>query len=123
MNICPPAIVYFILVSTQIIIDVFKGYYFYALLKFIIMLIITFLIDFLCKKELTPIAWFLVLIPYIYMIYLTFLLIYLFGVDVIKGNSSTTTTNNTNNSSIKTPNSTIKNNYTIDIDSSYEYVS
>lgn len=82
-KICTPAILYSVLVSTQIIIDTLKGYYQYAFMKFIIMIIITGLIQLLCKRELTSVAWIIVLIPYIYMVFLMLLLFYLFGFDII----------------------------------------
>lgn len=111
IKICTPAIVYSVIVSTQIIIDTLKGFYQYAFLKFIIMIIITLLINFLCKRELTSVAWVIVLIPYIYIVFLTFLLIYLFGFDVISKKLNiqtntpvTTNTSTSNNITTNTPN-------------------
>jgi len=111
IKICTPAIVYSVIVSTQIIIDTLKGFYQYAFLKFIIMIIITLLINFLCQRELTSVAWVIVLIPYIYIIFLTFLLIYLFGFDVISKKLNiqtntpvTTNTSTSNNITTNTPN-------------------
>lgn len=97
IKICLPAIVYSVIVSTQIIIDIFKGYYQYALLKFIIMIIITGLINLLCQRELTSVGWVIVLVPYMYIMFLTFLLLYLFGFNIITKqlNVKTTTDNNT----------------------------
>lgn len=106
IEICTPAIVYSVIVSTQIIIDVMKGFYEYALIKFLIMVIITILINMLCKRELTSLAWVIVLVPYIYTAFMSLLLLYLFGRLLIPNSISNTTTsiktdvNNTNNSSV-----------------------
>ena len=95
IKICLPAIVYSVIVSTQIIIDIFKGYYQYALMKFIIMIIITGLINLLCQRELTSVGWIIVLVPYMYIIFLTFLLLYLFGFNIVTKQLYVATTSTT----------------------------
>ena len=48
LNICPPALIYIAFSVTQIIIDLFKGLYNAALIKFFVMAVIGFLLNILC---------------------------------------------------------------------------
>ena len=57
ISLCPPAIIYLIFSITQILIDTFKGLYNTALIKFIIMIMITLLLNILCQSGLGVISW------------------------------------------------------------------
>ena len=48
ISLCPPAVIYLIFSITQILIDTFKGLYNTAFIKFVIMIMITFLLNILC---------------------------------------------------------------------------
>lgn len=85
IELCPPALIYFFFVLTQIIIDIFQFHYQQAITKTIIMIIITFLLNTLCYKNMSIVAWIIVLIPFIFTTYLTFILIYFFGYNSITG--------------------------------------
>jgi len=76
MFLCTPALVYFVFVFTQIVIDLYKHEYEYAVIKFIILIFITLLLNELCKRGFDFIAWVIVLIPYMYMVFMTLLLLF-----------------------------------------------
>lgn len=85
IELCPPALVYLIFSATQIIIDIFKGLYNTAFFKFIVMIMITFLLNALCQGGLSIISWFIVFIPFILMSVIVTMLLYVFGLDVATG--------------------------------------
>jgi predicted membrane protein len=85
IQLCPPALIYLIFSATQIIIDIFKGLNNTAFFKFIVMIMITFLLNALCQGGLSIIAWFIVFIPFILMSVIVTMLLYVFGLDVATG--------------------------------------
>ena len=84
-SLCPPTIMYIIFSITHIIIDTFNGLYNTALMKFIVMIMISFLLNILCEKGLTVIAWFIVFIPFIMMTLIISMLLYIFGLNAATG--------------------------------------
>ena len=88
INLCPPAIIYLIFSITQILIDTFKGLYNTAFIKFIVMVMITLLLNILCQSGLGTISWIIVFIPFILMTVIGFLitgnknLIIIFYIDI-----------------------------------------
>ena len=84
-NLCPPAIIYLIFSITQILIDTFKGLYNTALIKFIIMIMITLLLNILCQSGLGTISWIIVFIPFILMTVIVSMLLYIFGLNASTG--------------------------------------
>ena len=80
-KICPPALLYIVFSITQIIIDIFKRMYNTAFFKFVVMIIFTFALNFLCSKGLGVISWFIVFVPFIMMTVITTILLYVFGLD------------------------------------------
>ncbi len=94
MTICPPALIYIVFSLTQIIIDLIKGLYNTAFMKFIVMTIIGFLLNLLCQGGLGIISWIIVFIPFMLMTIITAMLLYAFGL------------NDTTGSFIKTPQNT-----------------
>ena len=93
-TICPPALIYIVFSLTQIIIDLIKGLYNTAFMKFIVMSIIGFLLNLLCQGGLGIISWIIVFIPFVLMTIITAMLLYAFGL------------NDTTGSFIKTPQNT-----------------
>ena len=93
-TICPPALIYIVFSLTQIIIDLIKGLYNTAFMKFIVMTIIGFLLNLLCQGGLGIISWIIVFIPFMLMTIITAMLLYAFGL------------NDTTGSFIKTPQNT-----------------
>ena len=84
-NICPPALLYIVFSTTQIVIDMFRGMYNTAFLKFIVMIILSLGLNTLCRKGLGIISWFIVFIPFITMTIITSLLLFMFGLSPSSG--------------------------------------
>jgi glucan phosphoethanolaminetransferase (alkaline phosphatase superfamily) len=84
-KLCAPAIIYLIFSITQILIDSFKGLYNTALMKTVVMIMVTFLLQILCKGGLTIISWIIVFIPFILMTVIVSLLLYFFGLNATTG--------------------------------------
>jgi hypothetical protein len=102
INLCAPALIYLAFSLTQIIIDTFKGLYNTAFFKFIVMIIITILLNALCISGMGIISWFIVFIPFIFMSVIVTILLYVFGLDPatgklnIKCDNTTTSSKNGN---------------------------
>ena len=85
-KLCTPAIVYLGFSIVQIVIDTFKGMYNAAFLKTLVMVIMTLVLNILCNRNLTIVAWLIVFIPFILMTYITSLLFFVFGLNPSKDN-------------------------------------
>jgi len=85
MKLCPPALIYLIFSAAQIIIDTIKGLYNTAIFKFIVMIMVTFLLNALCLTGLSVVSWVIVFIPFILMTVIVSMLLYIFGLDNAKG--------------------------------------
>ena len=101
IKLCPPALIYLIFSITQILIDTFSGLYNTAFIKFIIMIMITLLLNILCQNGLGVISWIIVFIPFILMTVIVTLLLYIFGLNASTGtlNYTCKESNNSNNNS------------------------
>jgi hypothetical protein len=84
-NLCPPALIYLFFCAAQIIIDLYKGLYNTAVFKFIIMIMITILLNALCQGGLGIISWMIVFIPFIFMTVVVSILLYVFGLNAATG--------------------------------------
>ena len=84
-TICPPALIYIVFSLTQIILDLVKGLYNTAFMKFIVMAIIGFLLNLLCQGGLGIISWIIVFIPFVLMTIITAMLLYAFGLNDTTG--------------------------------------
>ena len=84
-NLCTPVILYIIFSATQIIIDIFKTMYNTAILKFILMIGFSFVLNFLCERGLGIISWILVFIPFIMMTIISSLLLFALGMSPSSG--------------------------------------
>jgi len=109
-QLCAPAIIYLIFSIIQILIDTIKGLYNTALMKVVVMIMVTFLLQILCNRGLNVISWIIVFIPFILMTVIVSLLLYFFGL-----NSSTGKINYTckdKEKVINTTTTTVQNTYT-----------
>jgi len=65
-KLCTPAKIYFALAILSILLGLFTGFHFMAVLgKLIFAVIYTFILGWLCSKGWKSLAWFLVLLPYV----------------------------------------------------------
>jgi hypothetical protein len=106
-NICPPASIYLVFSLTHIIIDTIQGLYNTAFFKFIVMIMVTFLLNILCEGGLGIISWIIVFIPFIFMTIIVTMLLYIFGLDAASGTINykcinSTDTTNTNQVTVAT---------------------
>jgi len=99
IGLCAPSIIYLIFSLTQILIDLYQGLYNTAMMKVIVMVMVTFLLNILCQKNLGIVSWIIVFIPFILMTVITSMLLYVFGLDVATGQISN---NNKNTNGVST---------------------
>ena len=92
MFLCPPALIYLVFCLIQIILDMINGLYNTELMKTIVAVIVTFLLNILCQMNLGIISWIIVFIPFMFMAVITTMLLYIFGLDIATGAKVTTTT-------------------------------
>jgi hypothetical protein len=85
IKLCPPAIIYLIFSATQILIDTIKGLYNTAVMKIIVMVMVTLLLNILCDQGLGFVSWIIVFIPFLLMTVIVSMLLYLFGLDAATG--------------------------------------
>lgn len=57
MELCSPALIYLIFSLTQVVVDTIKGLYNVALVKFIMMILFSLLLNILCERGLGIISW------------------------------------------------------------------
>ena len=81
ISLCSPALVYVAFSVTQIIIDFFKGHPNVALMKMIVTIIFTIMLEFLCRQGLTWMSWIIVFIPFIFLSVIVGILLFVFGYD------------------------------------------
>jgi amino acid transporter len=84
-TLCPPALIYLVFSITQILIDTSNGLYNTALMKFLVTIIFTTLLNYLCIQGLGTISWIIVFIPFILMTLIIALLLLMFGMDPKSG--------------------------------------
>jgi hypothetical protein len=85
INLCAPAIIYLIFSTTQILIDTFKGLYNTAVVKVIVTIMVTLLLNILCEKGLNIVSWIIVFIPFMLMTVIVSMILYIFGLDTATG--------------------------------------
>ena len=86
-ELCPPALIYLIFSTTQIVIDTIKGFYNTAFLKLWVTFAFTILLNFLCSRGLGIVSWIIVFIPFILMTLIISILLIMFGLDPSTGRS------------------------------------
>ena len=99
-ELCAPALIYIAFSLTQIVIDTIKGLYNTSLVKFVVMIMITILLNALCQRGLGIASWIIVFIPFVMMTVITSVLLYIFGLNAATGtfnyNQNTSDTTNCN---------------------------
>jgi len=85
INLCTPAIIYLIFSITQILIDLYNGLTNTAIMKCIVTIMVTLLLNILCERGLDVVSWIIVFIPFILMSVIVSALLYLFGLNAATG--------------------------------------
>ena len=96
-ELCAPALIYLFFSMTQIFIDLYLGLYNTALIKMIVMIIVTLLLNILCQQNLGIISWIIVFIPFIFLTTIVSIVLYIFGMNVARGNIQKQTYNPSEN--------------------------
>jgi len=81
IGLCAPALLNIGFSLAQIIIDLYKQLYNTALLKFVIAIIFTIVLNILCEMGYAIVSWFIVFIPFIFITVITTILLFVFGLD------------------------------------------
>lgn len=85
MKLCAPALIYLVFSCAQILFDLYDGLYNTVVVKFVVMIMITILLNALCAQGLGVISWMIVFIPFILMTVIVSFLLYAFGLDIAQG--------------------------------------
>lgn len=108
MNLCAPALIYVAFSLTQIVIDTFNGLYNTAFVKSIVAIIITILLNTLCKNGMGVVSWIIVFIPFVFMTLIIAILLNVFGlnpstgrINIVKNGNVVYSTKKLNNNSVK----------------------
>jgi len=78
-NLCSPALLYLIFILIHVIVESSNGKYKDALVKLIIGLIFTIVLQIFCSQNMKIISWLLVFIPIIMYTYTTLIIFFVFG--------------------------------------------
>ena len=81
-NLCGPAIIYLGFQIITILINIYNKLYEDAVIQFFSTVIITFLLNILCKKGFSTISWLIVFIPFILMTLIISTIIFMFGINI-----------------------------------------
>jgi uncharacterized protein YacL len=117
INLCAPAMIYLIFSITQILIDTYNGLYNTAIIKGIVTITVTLLLNILCEQGLTVVSWIIVFVPFILMTVIVSMVLYVFGLDAASGkfkNKPQVTNSNDRRSNEKNSNIKCADNITID---------
>jgi len=109
-RLCTPAIIYVVFSVVQIIMDLYIGLINTAAVKFVIMIIMTILLNLLCQRDLAIISWIIVFIPFIMMTFIVSLILYIFGLSKATGSELYNETSTTRNAEFTAPAMTLKRN-------------
>ena len=80
-NLCTPALIYLIFSVSQVLIDTFKGMFNTALVKILLTIIFTFLLNYLCQAGLGILSWIIIFVPFILMSVIVTMLLFVFNLD------------------------------------------
>jgi len=86
-ELCPPALIYLIFSTTQVVIDTIKGFYNTAFLKIWVTFAFTILLNVLCQRGLGIVSWIIVFVPFILMTLIISILLIMFGLNPTTGRS------------------------------------
>lgn len=85
MKLCSPTLVYLLFSVSKILIDIYNKVYEEALMKLLVTILISALLNVLCDRGLESVAWMIVFIPFILMSIIVGMLVYYFGLNTQTG--------------------------------------
>jgi len=91
LKLYPPVLIYLCLSLIQILLDLMKGMYNTAIMKLIVVIMVSFLLNVLCMNDLCIVSWIIVFIPFILMSIIISMLLYIFGLNISYGITNSTT--------------------------------
>ena len=86
-KLCMPAFIYFMMSAVAIFIDIYYGLINDAVQKGISLVIITYLLDTLCKKGYDSVSWFIVFLPFVTLFLIILTVIFIFGAKNLPDNN------------------------------------
>lgn len=84
-ELCMPALIYLIFSFTHVIIDTYKGLYNTAMIKFWVGIVITLLLNILCKNGLGIVSWIIIFIPFLLMAIIATIILFALNLDPATG--------------------------------------
>ncbi len=84
-KLCMPALIYFIYSFSQVILDSGIGRYNLAIMKLVVTVLFTLMLNILCERGLTFVSWVIIFIPFILMSMIVSILLVFFGLDPLTG--------------------------------------
>ena len=87
-KLCMPALIYFIYSFSQVVLDFGIGYYNLAIMKLVVTILFTLMLNILCEKGLTFVSWIIIFIPFILMSMIVSIILMFFGLDPLTGSNS-----------------------------------
>jgi hypothetical protein len=85
VELCLPAKIYIIFSVIQIILDAFNGLYNTAIMKCIISIIMTIILNTFCSVGMSFVSWIIVIIPFLILTSAALILLYIFGLKATTG--------------------------------------
>ena len=76
-QICPPALIYVIYMTIQVVLDIFQGFYNRSIVKIILLFLIGAGLNMLCKNGYFVLVWVLVFVPFVFMSLVVVTILYL----------------------------------------------
>ena len=80
-TICTTALIYLIFSVAHVLIDTFKGLYNTALIKILLTIFFTFILNYLCQAGLGILSWLIIFVPFILMTVIVTMLLFTFNLD------------------------------------------
>jgi len=84
-TLCPPAMIFVIFCTVQIVFDILRQVYNTAFFKAVVLVMGTFMLNMLCKQGLSLVSWIFIFIPFIFLTTIVAILLYTFGLDPATG--------------------------------------
>lgn len=78
---CPPALLYAVIMLIYLILEISHEKYHQALVKAIVGIIFTCILESFCQMNLGLVSWLLVMVPIIFYTYMTLLAFFIFGLN------------------------------------------